>query len=156
LQIVVSARGEPSRERLVHILDVLKIYDFGLATLFRSQTTREERKLTTYCGTAPYSSPKVMLTTFLGLRPPDIRWVFQVWAKTPYRGEPVDVWSCGIILTSHCDADRRYVLERNATLCLFDVRSSSYLGINRPIRIQSTSVGSIETMITIRGRRSTT
>ena len=40
-------------------VDALKICDFGLATLFRSQTTKEERKLTTYCGTAPYSSPEV-------------------------------------------------------------------------------------------------
>ncbi|CAF1500922.1 unnamed protein product [Adineta ricciae] len=77
----VAHRDLKPENLLIANNNVLKICDFGLATLFRSQTTREERKLTTYCGTAPYSSP-------------------EVWAKTPYRGEPVDVWSSGIILTA--------------------------------------------------------
>ncbi|CAF4702906.1 unnamed protein product [Rotaria sp. Silwood1] len=77
----VAHRDLKPENLLIANNNVLKICDFGLATLFRSQTTKEERKLTTYCGTAPYSSP-------------------EVWAKTPYRGEPVDVWSCGIILTA--------------------------------------------------------
>ncbi|CAF1999859.1 unnamed protein product [Rotaria magnacalcarata] len=77
----VAHRDLKPENLLIANNNALKICDFGLATLFRSQTTKEERKLTTYCGTAPYSSP-------------------EVWSKTPYRGEPVDVWSCGIILTA--------------------------------------------------------
>lgn len=90
------------------MLDALKICDFGLATLFRSQTTKEERKLTTYCGTAPYSSPEV---SSLPCPPLSDELFFQVWAKTPYRGEPVDVWSCGIILTAMLTGGREKIDE---------------------------------------------
>ncbi|CAF1439361.1 unnamed protein product, partial [Didymodactylos carnosus] len=75
----VAHRDLKPENLLVTNDDILKICDFGLATLFRHNNI--ERNLTTYCGTAPYSSP-------------------EVWAKIPYRGEPVDVWSCGIILSA--------------------------------------------------------
>ncbi|CAF1089074.1 unnamed protein product [Adineta steineri] len=55
----VAHRDLKPENLLVANNNILKICDFGLATLFRSQTTKEERKLTTYCGTAPYSSPEV-------------------------------------------------------------------------------------------------
>lgn len=58
-------------------LDCLKISDFGLATVFRHESTN--RTLDTCCGTIPYLAPEVI-------------------QKIPYKAEPVDVWSCGIIL----------------------------------------------------------
>ena len=57
----------------------LKIADFGLATVFRHQG--KERPLETCCGTLPYVAPEVI-------------------AKKPYRAEPVDIWSCGIVLVA--------------------------------------------------------
>ncbi|CAF3619524.1 unnamed protein product [Rotaria sordida] len=55
--------------------DILKICDFGLETVFRNQTVKDEQILTTYYDTRPYLSP-------------------EVYARIPYRGEPADVWSC--------------------------------------------------------------
>uniref|UniRef100_A0A915Q7T3 non-specific serine/threonine protein kinase n=1 Tax=Setaria digitata TaxID=48799 RepID=A0A915Q7T3_9BILA len=56
----------------------LKIGDFGLATLFRHRGV--ERKLKTRCGTVQYLSPQVL--------------------ASDYRGEPSDIWSCGIVLVA--------------------------------------------------------
>ncbi|XP_076053524.1 serine/threonine-protein kinase chk-1-like [Oratosquilla oratoria] len=57
---------------------VLKIADFGLSARFISGG--EEIFLTSLCGTPRYMAPEV--------------------ASGKYRGEPADVWSCGIILVA--------------------------------------------------------
>jgi serine/threonine-protein kinase CHEK1 len=57
--------------------DVLKIADFGLATLF--QYRGNERLLSSPCGTAPYVASEVL-------------------SCAEYRATPTDIWSCGIIL----------------------------------------------------------
>uniref|UniRef100_A0A0R3RJV3 non-specific serine/threonine protein kinase n=1 Tax=Elaeophora elaphi TaxID=1147741 RepID=A0A0R3RJV3_9BILA len=54
----------------------LKICDFGAATIFRRKGV--ERKLKSKCGTVQYLSPQVL--------------------AADYRGEPSDIWSCGIVL----------------------------------------------------------
>uniref|UniRef100_A0AAF5PUY7 non-specific serine/threonine protein kinase n=1 Tax=Wuchereria bancrofti TaxID=6293 RepID=A0AAF5PUY7_WUCBA len=54
----------------------LRICDFGLATIFRHKGV--ERKLKSKCGTVQYLSPQVL--------------------SSNYRGEPSDIWSCGIVL----------------------------------------------------------
>ena len=59
-------------------LDNLKITDFGLATLFRHHGI--ERRLETCCGTMPYVAPEVI--------------------KKSYMAQPVDVWSCGVVLVA--------------------------------------------------------
>ncbi|EGT52896.1 CBN-CHK-1 protein [Caenorhabditis brenneri] len=58
---------------------VLKISDFGMATLYRNNGT--ERLLDMSCGTVPYAAPEVC-------------------AGRKYRGPPIDVWSCGIVLVA--------------------------------------------------------
>ncbi|KAF8385749.1 chk-1 [Pristionchus pacificus] len=58
--------------------DVLKIGDFGLATLFFYDN--KERILTMPCGTRPYASPELM--------------------NKSYRAQPTDIWSCGIVLVA--------------------------------------------------------
>jgi len=60
-------------------IDVLKISDFGLATVFRHEG--RERQLDTCCGTVPYLAPEVI-------------------QKKPYKAEPIDVWSIGIVLVA--------------------------------------------------------
>ncbi|VDP13230.1 unnamed protein product [Onchocerca flexuosa] len=56
----------------------LRICDFGLATIFRHKGV--ERKLKSRCGTVQYLSPQVL--------------------ASDYRGEPSDIWSCGIVLVA--------------------------------------------------------
>ena len=56
--------------------DVLKICDFGLATMFRFQG--KERKLTRRCGTICYVAPEVM--------------------HLSYNAQPAELWSSGIVL----------------------------------------------------------
>jgi len=60
-------------------VDTLKISDFGLATVFRHEG--RERQLDTCCGTVPYLAPEVI-------------------QKKPYKAEPIDVWSIGIVLVA--------------------------------------------------------
>lgn len=59
--------------------DNLKISDFGLATVFRHRD--KERLLMKMCGTLPYVAPELL-------------------AGSGFRAEPVDIWSCGIVLTA--------------------------------------------------------
>jgi serine/threonine-protein kinase Chk1 len=59
--------------------DLIKIADFGLATLF--QYKGNERLLTSPCGTAPYVAPEVL-------------------CKSEYKAQPTDVWSTGIVLVA--------------------------------------------------------
>lgn len=61
------------------IVDVLKISDFGLATVFRHEG--RERVLDTCCGTVPYLAPEVI-------------------QKNPYSAQPIDIWSTGIVLVA--------------------------------------------------------
>ena len=58
---------------------MLQITDFGMATVFRYQG--QERELSRMCGTKPYTAP-------------------EVFKCVPYKAEPADVWSCGIILVA--------------------------------------------------------
>ncbi|XP_053307606.1 serine/threonine-protein kinase Chk1 isoform X2 [Spea bombifrons] len=59
--------------------DRLKLSDFGLATVFRHNG--KERLLNKMCGTLPYVAPELIKTR-------------------GFHAEPVDVWSCGIVLTA--------------------------------------------------------
>uniref|UniRef100_A0A5F8GXS9 Serine/threonine-protein kinase CHK1 n=1 Tax=Monodelphis domestica TaxID=13616 RepID=A0A5F8GXS9_MONDO len=60
-------------------IDNLKISDFGLATVFRHNN--RERLLNKMCGTLPYVAPELL-------------------KRKEFHAEPVDVWSCGIVLTA--------------------------------------------------------
>lgn len=57
---------------------VLKITDFGMATVFRLRGV--ERLLDKRCGTLPYIPPEVI--------------------TPPYHAQPADLWSCGIVLVA--------------------------------------------------------
>lgn len=54
----------------------LQIADFGCASVFRYNGVT--KALNEICGSAPYIAPEVV--------------------KPPYRAEPIDLWSCGIVL----------------------------------------------------------
>jgi serine/threonine-protein kinase Chk1 len=56
---------------LLNDLDIIKIADFGLATLY--QYRGQERSLTSPCGTAPYVAPEVL-------------------SKSEYKAQPTDIW----------------------------------------------------------------
>lgn len=60
--------------------DVLKIADFGLATLFQYKGT--ERQLSSPCGTAPYVAMEVLIP------------------KNEYKAQPTDIWSMAIVLVA--------------------------------------------------------
>lgn len=57
--------------------DVLKLSDYGLATVFRHKG--KERLLERRCGTMPYIAPEVLV-------------------RARYNAEPADVWSCGVVM----------------------------------------------------------
>eukprot|EP00731_Ephydatia_muelleri_P007103 Em0003g1351a len=77
-KVTVESFTQPSTFDEI-VLDVLKISDFGLSTVFRHMG--EERKLNRKCGTPTYVAPEV----FEGVE---------------YFVEPADVWSCGIVLVA--------------------------------------------------------
>ncbi|KIH44468.1 kinase domain protein [Ancylostoma duodenale] len=66
--------------------DVLKISDFGMATVFRHSD--RERMLNATCGTLPYASPQV------------IKGLYKIVILAVFRAEPVDIWSSGIVLVA--------------------------------------------------------
>uniref|UniRef100_A0AAY4CMZ6 non-specific serine/threonine protein kinase n=1 Tax=Denticeps clupeoides TaxID=299321 RepID=A0AAY4CMZ6_9TELE len=59
--------------------DILKISDFGLATVFRHRG--RERLLSRVCGTLPYVAPELM-------------------SRVEFRAQAADAWACGIVLTA--------------------------------------------------------
>uniref|UniRef100_A0A5S6Q4P9 non-specific serine/threonine protein kinase n=1 Tax=Trichuris muris TaxID=70415 RepID=A0A5S6Q4P9_TRIMR len=73
----VTHRDLKPENLLIADNELLKISDFGMATIFRNKRGIE-RMLVTRCGTLPYAAPEVLLG--------------------PYRAQPVDMWSCGVIL----------------------------------------------------------
>lgn len=75
----VTHRDLKPENLLLDDYDVLKISDFGLATVFRYQG--RERQLEKCCGTVPYVAP-------------------EVFTRRPYHAEPADIWSCGVILVA--------------------------------------------------------
>ena len=78
LQVTVYPFNSVSQSVLSRV-DVLKISDFGLSTVFRYQGI--ERMLNKCCGTEPYVAP-------------------EVYAGMEYNAEPADLWSCGIVLVA--------------------------------------------------------
>jgi len=75
----VSHRDIKPENLLLDENDVLKISDFGMATVFRHQG--KERLLERRCGTMPYIAPEILV-------------------KTQYNAEPADIWSCGVVLVA--------------------------------------------------------
>uniref|UniRef100_A0A0N4ZWY0 non-specific serine/threonine protein kinase n=1 Tax=Parastrongyloides trichosuri TaxID=131310 RepID=A0A0N4ZWY0_PARTI len=91
--------------------DVLKIADFGMATIFRNDGN--ERFLDTTCGSKPYIAPEVFIQS--------------------YKAEPNDIWACGIVLvamlsgvlpweeaTSESNEFKTFILERSVELNPFN------------------------------------
>ncbi|OQV13356.1 Serine/threonine-protein kinase Chk1 [Hypsibius exemplaris] len=64
---------------LLNERDDIKISDFGLATLYRSNG--KERKITSRCGTASYVAP-------------------EVFTMETFHAQPLDIWSAGIVLVT--------------------------------------------------------
>lgn len=58
---------------------VLKIIDFGHASVCYSRSTGQPKQMDKVCGTPPYMAP-------------------EIWSGNGYFGTNVDVWSCGIVL----------------------------------------------------------
>ncbi|XP_050310283.1 serine/threonine-protein kinase grp [Anthonomus grandis grandis] len=74
----IAHRDIKPENLLINAEGVLKISDFGLATIFRLKG--KERKLDKRCGTKPYLAPEVL--------------------KKPYFAKPADIWSCGIVFVA--------------------------------------------------------
>ena len=75
----VAHRDIKPENLLLTDTDVLKLSDFGMATVFRHQG--KERLLERRCGTTAYCAPEMLM-------------------KPRYNAEPSDIWSCGIVLVA--------------------------------------------------------
>lgn len=66
----------------------LKVADFGLATLFEYKG--QTKLCTTSCGSPPYTAPEVVTCEARNGAMPKL--------ENGYRGDLVDIWSCGVVL----------------------------------------------------------
>ncbi|CAH1154167.1 unnamed protein product [Phaedon cochleariae] len=74
----IAHRDIKPENLLISIDGILKISDFGMATLFRFKG--RERLLDKKCGTKPYLAPEVL--------------------QRPYKAPAADLWSCGIVFVA--------------------------------------------------------
>lgn len=70
----------------------LKLSDFGLCSVFRLR--EKERKLNDACGSPPYAAPEL------------------AW-REPYKAEPIDVWSAGVVLFTLLVGSESHSLSQN-------------------------------------------
>ena len=84
--------------------DVMKISDFGMATVFRHQG--KERLLEKRCGTMPYIAPEVLL-------------------RPNYNAEPADIWSAGIVLVAMLTGGK-FMLKHKWSYIVIRIKLSLY------------------------------
>ena len=90
----ITHRDIKPENLLLDANDNLKITDFGLATLFCNAGT--ERMMSRSCGTPPYIAPEVL-------------------RAKPYRAQPADLWSCGIVLVAMLSGEVPW--DEPSTIC---------------------------------------
>lgn len=111
-------------------LPKLKLTDFGFARTF------DDKKLETYCGSYAYAAPEVIL-------------------GEPYVGEPVDIWSMGVILYAMVsgklpfkDSDVRTLLSEISHHMVFSSRLSEEIKdlIQKMLTFKPSERATIETI----------
>ena len=103
----VAHRDLKLQNLLIDADDNLKIADFGLCN-FVKNAFGMDTLLKTMCGTPNYVAPEVLSS-----------------ADSPYRGEPADIWSCGVILYTML-AGRLPFDDRITDALYAKIRSATY------------------------------